>query len=60
MTRTFILMLLLAGCATPQDWAQNAIRYYGPACEKLGMKPQTPEFGQCVIKLAEMHRSGNY
>lgn len=58
--RYLALVLLLTGCATPKDWAAQAIDYYGPACEKLGMKAQTPEFGQCVMKLAEMHASGNY
>jgi|GEM_PF-4641027 len=50
-----VLILMLTGCATPDEYAEQQARFlkenYGLTCEKLGIKPETPEFGTCLIGL---------
>jgi hypothetical protein len=54
-----LLMLLIAGCATPEQRAaqvqrevEELIRVYGPGCEKLGFKTDTDQWRDCVLRLA--------
>ncbi|MDA8128088.1 MAG: hypothetical protein M0Z73_05230 [Betaproteobacteria bacterium] len=43
-----ILVLALAGCATPQQRAAKAMERHGPYCTALGLKQGTPEWANCV------------
>lgn len=54
-----IALVVLAGCATPEERAarvqkdvESMIQTYGPGCEKLGYKPDTDQWRDCVIKLS--------
>ena len=49
---------LLAGCATPAEKAaqlqrevDQMIQVYGPPCEKLGFKPDTDPWRECILRL---------
>ena len=51
--------LALAGCATPEQRAaqwqwevDQMIVVYGPACEKLGYKPNDDPWRDCVLRLS--------
>lgn len=44
----FILVALLAACATPQERAARAIERHGPYCEGLGYSRGTESFINCV------------
>ena len=53
-------VILLAGCATQAERAAAAqrevddmVKVYGPACEKLGYKPNTDGWRDCVLRLAD-------
>ena len=54
-----LLMLFIAGCATPEQRAaqverevEELIRVYGPGCEKLGFKADSDQWRDCVLRLA--------
>ena len=54
-----LLMLFIAGCATPEQRAaqverevEEMIRVYGPGCEKLGFKTDSDQWRDCVLRLA--------
>ena len=54
-----LLMLFIAGCATPEQRAaqverevEELIRVYGPGCEKLGFKGDSDQWRDCVLRLA--------
>jgi len=54
-----LLMLFVAGCATPEQRAaqvqrevEELIRVYGPGCEKLGFKTDSDQWRDCVLRLA--------
>jgi hypothetical protein len=49
----------VAGCATPQERAdavsrdvEDMMRVYGPGCEKLGYRPDSDPWRDCVLRLA--------
>jgi hypothetical protein len=55
-----LLLALLAGCATvtPAERAaqmaqevDEMIQVYGPACEKLGTRPDTDPWRTCILQL---------
>ena len=53
------LALNLAACATPEERAAQAqaemegmMRIYGPACERLGFKPEDDRWRDCVLRMA--------
>ena len=49
MKRFCILaVLVIAGCATPEQRAQQVIAAYGPYCEKLGYTPNSDPWRQCL------------
>lgn len=57
------LMLFFAGCATQAERAaavqrdvDDMILVYGPGCEKLGYKPDTDPWRECVLRLATNDR----
>lgn len=54
-----LLSLGLAGCATQAErtaqWqaeVDTMVRTYGPACDKLGYKPETDKWRDCVLRLS--------
>jgi len=54
-----VVVILLSGCMTPAERAARAqaeveemIKVYGPACEKLGYKPDTDLWRDCILRLA--------
>jgi len=44
------LALVLAGCSTPEQRAERAIRTYGPFCERLGHQPESEGWRNCIIQ----------
>jgi len=60
--RTFalsVVMIFLAGCVTQAERAaqvqrdvDDMIRVYGPGCEKLGFKPDSDLWRDCVLRLS--------
>ena len=60
--RTFVIAAvaaLVTACATPAERAaavqrdvEDMIRVYGPGCEKLGYKPDSDAWRDCVLRLA--------
>ena len=42
------VLLLLNGCATPEQWAAEVLATYGPYCDQLGYKRDTDAWRQCV------------
>ena len=42
------LLLLLTGCATPEQWAGEVTAAYGPYCDKLGYQRDTDAWRQCI------------
>lgn len=56
---TVAALLSLAACATPEERAaqvqadvERMIAIYGPGCERLGYKPETDVWRDCVMRLA--------
>ena len=54
------LVLILAGCATltPQQYAERLIAEYGPACEAIGLKPQSEAWANCLMQHRQMAIAG--
>lgn len=61
MARCLIIacLALLVGCSTPGERAARAqaevdemIQVYGPACERLGYKPDEDKWRECIIRLS--------
>ncbi|TMH56838.1 MAG: hypothetical protein E6H53_14110 [Betaproteobacteria bacterium] len=55
----FVVMIFLAGCVTQAERAaqvqrdvDDMIRVYGPGCEKLGYKPDSDLWRDCVLRLS--------
>lgn len=66
--RLILIVLLLAGCATPEQraayqqreaerQAQAMIVSYGPICEKLGLVPKSEAWANCVVQQAQLQAS---
>jgi hypothetical protein len=58
-----LLMLAAAGCATQEERAaavqrdvEDMVRVYGPGCERLGYKPDSDPWRECVLRLATSDR----
>jgi hypothetical protein len=51
MRYLFVLVVALAGCATPtpEERADKMIAMHGPLCEKLGFATKTESWGRCVM-----------
>ena len=54
-----VLVLFIAACATQAERAaqvqrdvDDMIRVYGPGCEKLGYKPDSDLWRDCVLRLS--------
>lgn len=71
MTMRAVLLLgltaLLAACATPAERAaqmerevDRMIQIYGPACSKLGYKPETDAWRDCVLSLNNQDNAQRY
>ena len=55
----FVVMIFLAGCVTQAERAaqvqrdvDDMIRVYGPGCEKLGYKPDSDLWRDCVLRMS--------
>ena len=53
------VLQVAAGCATPQERAaavsrevDDMMQVYGPGCERLGYKPDSDAWRDCVLRLA--------
>jgi hypothetical protein len=55
-----LAVVLLSGCVTREQIAnmraKEDIADYGPRCEKLGLKAQTPDWAACVSRYAAADR----
>ena len=63
----FGLLPLLVACATPAERAaqmehevDRMIQIYGPACSKLGYKPETDAWRDCVLSLNNQDNAQRY
>lgn len=45
----YLLLILLAGCATPQEKADRIIARHSPYCESLGFTKGSDRWGQCIM-----------
>ena len=48
LLRYAAFLLLLTGCATPEQWAAEVKAAYGPYCDALGFQRETDQWRQCV------------
>ena len=48
MRYALVALLLLAGCETPAQRAQNDINEYGPYCDALGYQRDSDGWRQCI------------
>lgn len=60
-------LALLAACASPAERAaqmerevEGMVRIYGPACTKLGYKPDTDPWRDCVLNLNDQENTRRY
>ncbi len=55
-----LVLVLLSGCVDGTRLAlreaEDMERRYAPACEKLGFKPGTEAFGDCLIRMSDRRR----
>lgn len=61
------LVATLAACATPAERAarierevETMITVYGPACERLGFKPDSDGWRDCILRLNAAERYESY
>ena len=54
------IILLLAGCATPEQWAAEVMAAYGPYCDKLGYQRDTDQWRQCIQLEDAKHSQAMY
>ena len=64
--RTFVIcaaLSILAGCASTEERAaavsrdvDDMVSVYGPGCERLGYKPSSDAWRDCVLRLATNDR----
>ena len=62
MTKSIVVLAaaaMLAACATPEQRAADAraemeamMATYGPACERLGFRPDDDRWRDCVLRMA--------
>jgi len=57
--RYLLIALVLAGCATPEKRAENAIAKFGPYCEKLGYSKDSDKWRECIHNEAISYRLMN-
>lgn len=55
--RYLVVLLLLAGCATPQQRAERMIAKYGPMCETIGYEQYTEGWRNCVLQQDAANRA---
>jgi hypothetical protein len=68
--RIFMLLIVtafLAGCATTAERAADMqrqtnemIAVYGPACQKLGFKPDSDRWRDCILRLDARDNQAGY
>jgi hypothetical protein len=47
--RVLFLLLLVSGCATPEERAVKAMERYGPYCEAFGMQRGSSAWTDCIL-----------
>lgn len=59
--------VLVAACATPAERAarmerevERMIQIYGPACSRLGYKPETDPWRDCILSLNDQENTLRY
>jgi hypothetical protein len=45
---SILFLLLMTSCATPQEYAAEAIAAFGPYCEALGYQRDTDPWRHCI------------
>lgn len=50
--RYVLVLLVLAGCATPEQRAERIMAVFGPMCDKLGFQRDTDPWRNCVLQQA--------
>lgn len=55
--RYCLLLILLAGCATPEERAAKIINRHGPYCETLGFVSGSDGWRQCVMSEENSRRA---
>lgn len=48
--RYALILLFLAGCATPEQRADQMIAMYGPVCDRLGFQRNTDGWRNCIVQ----------
>jgi hypothetical protein len=59
--RYLTVLLLLAGCATPEERADRMISSFGPTCERLGYQQGSDKYRDCIVQMHsadQQRRSG--
>lgn len=52
--RYVVIVILLAGCSTPEQRAERDLQKYGPYCQRLGYERGSAGFASCVENQAMM------
>ena len=52
MRYLFLGFVLLAGCATPEQRAEQALVQFGPYCDKIGYQRDTDQWRNCITQQA--------
>lgn len=55
--RYALLVVLLAGCATAEQQAENVVKVYGPYCDKLGYARDSDAWRDCVRQQSNLPKS---
>lgn len=55
-TLALILAITMAGCTTPQQRIERAMRDYGPLCSTVA-EPRTPDWSRCIMDLYQAERN---
>lgn len=47
----YLIVLLLAGCVSPQQRAANIVAHFGPICEGMGFIQGSDGWRQCILAM---------
>lgn len=54
--RFLFVLVLLVGCATPEQKAEQALADFGPYCARLGYQAGTEKYSDCVSQAYNAER----
>jgi len=54
--RYLLVVLIVAGCATPEERAEEAIARHAPYCEKLGFEKASDGWRNCIMSEEQARR----